>query len=267
MEGSSAYPPLWRYDAGEGALLWQLSFTLSGTLFGQKRLPALRRSLFFSVDPDSGKLHMDDFRLSDASSGEPVGGGWLTGIASTGEHLVYLHAWQENSPQPRGIWAVDARSGEVAWSRPDLEYLAHTPEGILACRQTSFAGFPERTHLLLDPLAGEERPCEDPAALRASAAGEDERQEVLLPLEGSVLPDGSEGGESITAGELVAGALHREMAGGWHSTIRLWRDGLEVYRDVMEEGGLMPARNNFLRRGDKLYYIKRKRELVAISFR
>jgi len=267
MEGSSAYRPLWRYDAGEGALLWQLSFTLSGTLFAHKRQPALRRSLFFSIDPSSGRVLLEDFLLSDSAAGEPVGGGWLTGIASTGEHLVYLHVWQEQSPRSRGIWAVEARSGSVAWSRPDLEYLAHTPEGILACRQTSFAGFPERTHLLLDPLAGEERPCEDPATLRASAVGEEERQQVVLPEEGGRLPDGSVGGESTTAGELVAGAVHERRGEGWHSTIRLWRDGREIYRDVMEEGGGMPARNNFLRRGDKLYYIKRKRELVALSFR
>ncbi|TCD48752.1 hypothetical protein [Chlorobium sp. N1] len=264
MGSAKQHRPAWRYDAG--ALLWQLSFTLSGTIFGQKRLAAERRSLFFSLDPSSGKVLLDDFQPLDPLSGEPIGGGWLVGIESTHEQLVYLHAWQEGSPLHRGIWALEAESGRHAWSRPDLEHAAHLPEGILACRQTSFAGFPERTYLLLDPLTGEERPSLDAASHRMRASSEEERQGISLPDEGVRLPDGREGGESIVSGGCVAGAFHESQHGGWRSSLRIWKDGREVYGDVMEERGLMPARNNFLRRGDKLYYIKEKRELVALPF-
>ncbi|ABB24479.1 DUF4905 domain-containing protein [Pelodictyon luteolum] len=265
MDAVSQHREAWRYDCGDGAILWQLSFTGSGMLFGQKRFPGDRRSLFFAIDPEAYRVLIDDFQPLDPASGLPLGAGWFTGIESTHRDLVYLHAWQEGSPLHRGIWAVLARTGSILWSQPGLEYVAHTDSGLLACRQSSFAGFPERNYLLLDPLTGKESACDDAAGLRASAIGEDARQEVQLPEATERLPDGSRGGESIVRGRVVAGSVHEDLEGRWRSTLRLWEDGMEVYCDVMDEGGSMPARNNFLIRGDKLYYIKKKRELVAFT--
>jgi hypothetical protein len=265
MDALKPFGEAWRYDGGDGAVLWHLSFTGSGTLFGQKRFPADRRAFFFAVDPDEGRVLIDDFQPLDPALDSPLGGGWFTGIESTHRDLVYLHAWQEGSPLHRGILAVLARTGSISWSQPGLEYVAHTDAGLLACRQTSFAGFPERSYVLLDPLTGKESACEDASSLRASAMGEEERQKVLLPQAAERLPDGSGGGESIACGSVVAFSVHEKAGDGWRSILRLWIDGIEVYCDVMEEGGSMPARNNFLIRGDKLYYIKKKRELVAFT--
>ena len=73
----------WRYHAGPGALIWQLMFTETGDLIGQKRFAADRRALFFSIDITNGKVVCDDYLLMDHHQSLPAGDGWFTGLETT----------------------------------------------------------------------------------------------------------------------------------------------------------------------------------------
>ncbi len=55
----------WRYHAGHGALIWQLMFTSTGNLIGQKRFAGSRQALFFGIDTATGSIFCDDFLLMD----------------------------------------------------------------------------------------------------------------------------------------------------------------------------------------------------------
>lgn len=261
--------------------IWQIMFTGSGTLVAQKRDTGRRQAIFFSLDPDSGKLLTDGFQPLLSDEAGPAGEGWFTGLESTSEHLAYCHSYMQNSPEHLGIWAYDPGEGRVAWTRPDVVFSANLGTDLLVYRPTVFAGFPERFFMLLDALTGrtvrelgEDNP--ETASLRMNAVPEEDRQQVRLPLMTSAaglphelvaisLPETALL-EYIPSGKSGALAVHEPHghSGTWVSSIKVCRNGF-LYEDTMLRDTEAPALNNFLIRGDKLYYIKGKEELVSVA--
>lgn len=275
----------WLYHGGSDALIWRLSFTCNGLLVGQKRCPETRRSLFFAIEEHSGRVVLDDYVLLLPDGTLPAGEGWFTGIETVSGNLVYLHAYQENSPEHLGLWAVDPETGGVVWSLAAVVYCGVLPDGLLVYIPSVFAGFPERRYLIIDPLTGGElrRPeagSPEINALRERVVPEEWRQEIVLPefaalgsplhavLKGIGIA-GPERCECIAAGNLVAAAdhVHDPMSGGWRSVIRIWRDGRLLYEDVMSEKCARPALNSFLLHGRGLYYLKGESGLIAVDIR
>ncbi|MBM3162830.1 MAG: DUF4905 domain-containing protein [Chlorobi bacterium] len=271
----------WRYHAGNGSVIWRLMFTGTGQLVGQKRLPMERRSLFFSISERSGRVLFDDFLLLTPDGSAPAGESWLTGIETVAGNLVFLHAYRPNSPEHLGLWAVDAATGELVWSRMDIVFCAILDEGFLVYRPSSFAGFPERTYLVIDPASG--MACTRPESgdidaavemLRRNTLQEEQRQGVTLPEllspegpEHDAARTGMELRECIAAGSVTAVVLHDcdEPSGGWRSILRIIRQGKTVYEDVMAEKSARPPLNSFLLHGGGLYYTKGESELVALK--
>ncbi|MEI6756722.1 MAG: hypothetical protein FDX18_07635 [Chlorobium sp.] len=274
----------WRYDAGRGALVWQLMFTQTGDLVGQKRFAATRRSLFFSVDTRTGHVFSDDYLLMDQFHPVSAGDGWFTGLETTLRNLVYCYAYQSQSPEHQGIWALDMRHGRVEWSRQDIVFSANLDHEFLVYKRSVFGGFPERHFWLIDPFTGMDiRPLGIDSvvvnAIREGVAAEEERQQVILPefvtegmaverlaLQRSGLSDTARA-ECIVHGELTVAALHEpgDWSGTWHSFLKVWRDDRLIYADAMEENVDKPCLNNFLIQSDNLYYIKKKEELVCVA--
>ncbi len=273
----------WRYLAGDDAMIWRLMFTRSGALVGQKRCLNQRRSLFFSIDDRSGQILVDDYLLLISEGGALAGEGWFTGIETVSENLVYLHSYQENSPEHRGLWAVDAATGRVVWFRGDIVYCITIEEGFLVYIPSVFAGFPERNYLIVDPLTGREmrRPGNDSGAvnaLRLEGLSEEERQEVTLPefaVEGSfqcrmprdACAAATELTECLTVDNVTVVADHErhQFSGAWQSTLRIVYEGELLYEDIMAENRDVPAVNSFLLRNRGLYYIKEASELIVVD--
>ena len=276
----------WRYDAGHGALIWQLMFTKKGDLIGQKRFVANRRALFFCIDIKTGKVVRDDYLLMDHLHPVPAGDGWFTGLETTLGNLVYCYAYQSQSPEHKGIWALDLRDDRVVWSRPDIVFAANLGHEFLVYQLSAFGGFPERHFLLIDPFTGEDirsLGLDSPAvnAIRQEVVQEEDRQQVILsefvtlqmPEERLALhrvgiPETSRC-ECIAQGTLTVVGLHEqvELTGLWHSFIKIWKMDALVYADSMEEGVEKPCLNNFLIRSENLYYLKNKEELVCVSLK
>ena len=70
----------WKYHAGSGALVWQLMFTETGDLIGQKRFAAERQTLFFCIDTVTGKVFLNDYLLMGHFPPEPAGEGWFLSL-------------------------------------------------------------------------------------------------------------------------------------------------------------------------------------------
>jgi len=269
LKSESLYPR-WIHDCGEGAVIWRLAFTPSGTLVGQKRFANERQSLFFSIDPLSGLVYAAGWMAVDPVQEALIGEGWFTGIETVHEHLVYIHSWQDASPEHRGIWAFDPVNGEVRWGRPDLVFSANTVVGLLVYRIVFFAGLPERRYALLNPLTGtliesSEIDAEEVLSLQRGAETEERRQRVELPE-----MDQNSGGERewlLLEGISVEGLHRKDAAGGWHSSLKIVENGTLSYEDSMESDSSKPLWNNFLVRGGDLYYIRNKRELVCVPLR
>ncbi len=282
----------WQYNAGSGSLVWQLMFTQTGDLIGQKRVAASRRSLFFCLDTVTGKVFLDDYLLMNHFSSDTAintetgiaGEGWFTGLETTSKHLGYCYACQPQSPEHKGIWAIDFRTGRGVWARPDIGFIANLNDRFLVSHSSVFGGFPERQFLLVDPLTG----CDlslsglDSAqvnAIREEAVPEEVRQKVTLPevvTEGMTKErralrrlgfDETVGCECIFKGRLVVVAVHEQdkLQGTWHSFLEVWYKGRPVYADALEKGVDTPGFNNFLMHGDNLFYIKGKDKLLCVA--
>jgi hypothetical protein len=274
----------WRFNAGQGALIWQLMFTGSGDLIGQKRFVASRQARLFCIDPETGEVFSDDYQLMDSVHSVPAGEGWFTGLETTSRDLVYCHVYQRESPEHLGIWALDLRRTQVVWSRQDIIFAANLDHEFLVYRLSVFAGFPERHFMLIDPLSGEtirELGVDTLAvnAIRGEHVREDVRQQVILPefvtdhmsverlvLQKAGISDNARC-ECIMQGPLMIVAQHEliESSGLWLSTLTVFQDESALYADSMEEQVEKPCVNNFLIRGAQLYYIKNKEELVCVA--
>ncbi|MFZ4526044.1 MAG: DUF4905 domain-containing protein, partial [Chlorobium sp.] len=259
-------------------------------LIGQKRFAADRQALFFCIDAATGKVFLNDYLLMNHYSSdidtetETAGEGWFTGLETTGKHLGYCYACQPQSPEHKGIWAIDFRTGRVVWSRPDIGFVANLNDTFLVSRTSIFGGFPERQFLLVDPLTGNDRSLSvlDGAqvnAIRADVVPEEVRQKVILPevvtermaeerlaLQRVGLSE-TVCCECIVKGMLTVVALHEqdELSGTWHSFLKVWHKDRPVYADAMEKGVDTTRFNNFLIQGDNLYYIKGGEELLCVA--
>lgn len=273
----------WMYSAGENSAVWQLMFTGNGRITGQKRNRKERRSLFFSIDELSGQVLFDDYLLLDQATQQAIGESWFTGMETVSEQFVFLHAWQQNSPEHIGLWAIDPNTGSVEWARRDVVFCGMLDEGLLVYIPSVFAGFPERSYLIIDPLTGIElrRPDNDTGAinaLRSAMRPETFRQNIILPdtvVEGSAEyglirerePYVSAHCECIVSGPLVAAAFHEfdERSGLWRSLLRIWWDMDICYEDILAERSERPAVSSFLLRTGVLYYIRNETELIALD--
>lgn len=278
-------PVRWQYDAGSDTLVWQLMFTETGDLVGQKRCIAARKALFFSIDTATGKVLCDDYLLTEHCSAKLAGEGWFTGFETTFGAFACCYACQSQSPEHQGIWVIDFRGKKVVWSRPDIGFVAHFDNKMVVATTSVFGGFPERQFLLVDPLDGKNIPLPDLDSvtineIRENAVQEHERQHVILPdvvtqemvAEHRVLQRTgiSETGcrECIVQDPVTIVAHHEpvELPGSWRSRIEVWHDDTLVYSDCMEKSvESRPCLNNFLVRSGALYYIRDKRELICVA--
>ncbi|ASQ91052.1 hypothetical protein CHL67_09080 [Prosthecochloris sp. GSB1] len=247
-------------------------FTGSGLVVCEKRIPGTADTAYACYREEDGGTVLDHFTLETFAPGKAEGFG-MTGLETVDGKLFYIHAFQPDSPEHLGLWAIDPLREALAWARPDCAFVAHVEEGMLVYRAGSFAGFPERYYLLLDPSCGGvvSEPGQDTsrvARLRAGAFCEEARQGVLLPS-----PDGGgasrpgEMREHIRRGELLVTVDHvpvrREK--GFEARIRVRRNGVAVYEDVLSRNTPVPCVNYFLLHGVRLYYIRNMTELVSVG--
>jgi Domain of unknown function (DUF4905) len=274
----------WQYNAGSGALVWQLMFMENGDLIGQKRFAAERQALFFCIDTVSGQVLLNDYLLMGHFSPDPAGEGWFTGLETTGKNLGYCYACQPQSPEHKGIWAIDFRTGRVVWSRPDIGFVANLNDKFLVSQSSVFGGFPERQFLFIDAVTGNDLPFPDLDSAQVNAVREDVvqeevRQKVILPeivREGMVKErlalrrvgiSETVCCECIVKGEFTVVALHEQadLPGSWRSVLKVWHNDRLVYIDWMEKGVDKPHLNNFLIQRDNLYFLREREELVCVA--
>lgn len=279
--GKPVSAPLWRHRFEPGRLVWQLAFAGQGVLLAVSRSAGSLHAAITALDPSSGRVLAADFRPEGTLE---EGGEGFAGIESTSGDLVFCHAWFHQGPEHRGVWAVEAATARVVWSRPELTFAANLGDSLLVYRRTSFAGFPERYYLLLDPASGEvlAEPGSDAGEanrLRSNAPGDELLQGVLLP-EPLALEDSRvralQGLDKLAEGtvaECIAGegffalALHEPADGraSWHSSLLVRKAGELLHAASMGSGTPWPSLDNFLLHDGLLYYIERKEQLVCLS--
>ena len=73
--------------------------------------------------------------------------------------------------------------------------------------------------------------------------------------------------ECLLYGRFTVAGVHEPVGPGaaWNSFIKVWQEDQLLYLDCMEEGSVKPSLNNFLIQGGRLYYIKKKEELLCVA--
>lgn len=266
---------LWRYCPRNGALLWKIMFLEPDLIVCENRLKETNKTFFTCLLLQSGKEVLKDFTLEERV-GESGPEYCMTGLETTRGNLFYVHGYQDNSPEHAGIWAVDPIKASVVWARPGAAFVANLEAGMLVYSAGSFAGFPERSYMLLDCMTGEviDTIGEDTQranALRRESLSDEEIQKVLLPgvpEPGCSIPglSGDGFGEYIEHDGGLVTVIHTPGKGGegFDATIRGYCKGSMVYEDILAAGTAVPCVNYFLLRGVTLYYIRNMNELISV---
>ncbi|UZJ37066.1 DUF4905 domain-containing protein [Prosthecochloris sp. SCSIO W1103] len=267
--------PLWRYLPSGNARLWRIMFLEPDLLVCENRLQEVGKTSFTCLSLASGKEILKDFSLSDHVQGM-IGESCMTGLETARGNLFYIHGYQDNSPEHKGIWAVDPRKADVVWARPEAAFVANLEDGMLVYAAGSFAGFPERSYFLLDFKSGEvlETIGDDAAKankMRMGALSDEALQKVELPVMQN--PGGTGAGslvegfyESIEHDRLLVTVTHSPAEDGktFDATIEAFRDSIKVYEDTLASRTTVPSVNYFLLRGVILYYIRGMNELISV---
>ena len=269
------YVPQWRYIPPGNALPWKIMFLEPDILVCENRFRETGRTFFSALSLQSGKEILSDFSLEDHFQAI-TGTGNMAGLETARGNLFYIHGYQDNSPEHRGIWAVDPLKGVIAWARPEAVFVANHPDGMLVYASGAFAGFPERSYYLLDTERGEVLDTigsnvERANRFRRESLSDEELQKVQLPrkLESGCSFSGlseEEFSEYIERDELFITAIHTsgKSGKGFDAVIRAHRNGKRVYDDVLGTSTAVPSVNYFLLRRVTLYYIRNTNELVSV---
>lgn len=271
------YVPQWRYCPPRNALPWKIMFLEPDLLVSENRQRETGRTFFSCLSLGSGREVQGEFDL-DISVQGVTGQSSMAGLETTRGNLFYVHGYEDNSPEHRGIWAVDPLRNVIVWARPEAAFVANLQEGMLVYASGSFAGFPERSYYLLDAQNGEVLESIGQNALKANSMrreslSDEDMQQVILPeLAGHdrMLPglSGEDFSEYIEHEGLRITVIHSagENGEGFDSAITAFRDGVTIYRDNLARSAALPCVNYFLLRNVTLYYIKNMNELISVRF-
>lgn len=275
---SERYLPQWRYSPSGDALLWKIMFLEPDILVCENRLQEISKTFFTCISIRSGKEILKNFSL-DEQIDRVTGEGRINGLETTRGNFFYIYGYQDNSPEHRGIWAVDPLKKEIVWARPEAAFVANLQDSMLVYTAGSFAGFPERSYSLLDVKDGKVietigEDAEKANGLRRESLSDEELQNVVLPVmqaPGTLFPGQSkeELGEYIEHDGLLITVIHAppgKEGRGFDATIRGYCNGIKVYEDVLAKGTAVPCVNYFLLRNVTLYYIKDMNELISVRF-
>lgn len=133
----------WEFDAHSGALIWKLLISPDGILAGEERHPDNKTGSLFAVNVSDGKPLWRDVTVDEAW--------WFTTELATKDTL-YVHKFAKpDMPIPKGIIALDIRTGALRWEQPDVAMLFEQ-DGLLYTQREGFGG---KEFFSIDPISGQ----------------------------------------------------------------------------------------------------------------
>lgn len=251
---------LWKYRAAGS--IWRVFPTGTDIFFGEVRDTDKKKAGFFSLDRLTGGEFWSGERIHD----------WWVGVEGVRGETIFLHGFATpDMPMHRGVVAVDGRTGLTLWEQQDLSFEYIAEGGILASRGA--AG--NKTMLLLSGETGE-------------VVGEwnegSERKHPVAPgpfvrfPETTVGPGAGAlavyleknhvtGPYSVLHAGVIVLAYRTQSGSGPVQRIAILDcagdDDLYSDRIVANEGRFIP--DSFLVQDLSLYYVRDRRELVAVK--
>jgi hypothetical protein len=135
--------PSWRFSAATGSIIWKLLISPDGILVGEERDPENKTGTLFAIDVRQGTTLFRDKKID-----EPW---WFNSEQATREN-IYIHKFRKpDMPEPRGVTALNVKTGELRWEQPDVSMLFEL-DGKLYSQRDGYGG---KEFFALDSLTGE----------------------------------------------------------------------------------------------------------------
>lgn len=259
--------PAWSHSAPH--TLWRVIFSHSGSIVCEERNTDEKIVTFSCIDARSGQLYW-----SNRNFGEQ----WWIGIEGITNDRLYMHGFRKpDMPEHLGIICADLRSGEILWKNMNCSFLT--------IHNTDLYGFKDlferRLYYNMDQQTGSM--IEELQTLPASVEENIQLEKTDFTFPQPMMHEQNEmlrGIVSDTArvqrAEFVQTEKfqivnfythHSDPSLGLKNTLSIIDSAIKkkVYSDVLNESTPYPVPDSFFMDGNRLYYIRERRSLVAVD--
>lgn len=277
--------PLWRFS--QKGNLWRFFFAGKTTIVGETRDNEKKIVYFFSLDANSGKTFLKNHRLKNEDY-------WIS-IAGLNEDICFLHRFEKpDLPQHKSIIALDIFSGKKLWENNEYLYFFNTDHSLYAYKEK----FETKDIVELNINNGmvlrtfDENEHAEIYNIRNKIYDEhsSEKCNYPLPYSKNETPEGiskifkkeivdtnSEGKiEYIIKGDYLMFNYYEKISLPEGESIKTYKNrfciynifnGEKLYDDTMNKSSSYNVPDNFFIKDDNVYYLKEKRELIAINLK
>jgi len=278
--------PLWRFS--QKGNIWRFFFAGSNTIIGETRDIKSKLVYFFSLDVNTGKTYIKNFRFEKEDY-------WIS-IEGLNERLFFLHRFERpDLPHHKGIIALDNFSGEKLWENNEYLYLFCTNDSLYAYREkfegTEIVEFDINTGELMKTLEQEEH--DKIYNLKYKTLDESAYEKYNYPKTCSVenIPDtfkkifNKEINKTDATGKLEyiskddylmfnyyldkAADMKSPDKKSYENRFCIYKtsNAEKIYKDTLNKSSTYNVPDNFFIKDDNLYYLKEKKELIAINLK
>jgi hypothetical protein len=265
---------LWQFSVR--GTIWRIATDGLSHIVGEERDAQKKRTSFFCLECESGKV---------CWSGRRLGDDWWIGIEACVDGVLYLHGFATPElPVHRGITAVDVRSGALLWTDDDIMFLAASGNTLHAVRRgiagsqieemdsrsgevrQTFEASDRLVHSIRNAEAGSSGQLTFPGPPPEGDAGEDgimrrlrERPgaEMMGYIDHPVTP--------VITSSIDRGTEPRTSAvRDWVLEILDRRTGAVLFTETLSQGTHWPAQETVFVLQNRLFYVKDSTSLVAV---
>ncbi|MGI4750863.1 MAG: DUF4905 domain-containing protein [Janthinobacterium lividum] len=248
---STAFTPV--IEHAFSGLIWKMELD-TDLLFVETRNSENRTVAFSSFNLKTGKNYFEELVAEEK---------WLTGMEGGRRGMLFLHGYSSpQSPEHKGIIALDAFSGKQVWADYNLSVEAFTTAGLLAADQR----FQTKKTALLDYQTGK--------ILAKPHDLKDDFQQfrypqmlLLLPQNLAAQISGTITGEisCLNYNSYLIISLHTQKNGALQQDFFIIENETIIYHDILNEQIQKLQPEAFIIVNDHLIYLKNKIVLKVLN--
>lgn len=249
--------------------LWRVIFSHSGTIVCEERNTDDKIVTFSCIDSRSGNAHWGN---------KDFGEKWWIGIEGITDSRLYLHGFRKpDMPEHLGIICADLQSGDVLWKNMNCSFLTMHHSDLYGFKDL----FERRVYYMIDQQSGSviKELHTLPAAVEENI--QLEKTDFMFPQpmvheQNDMLREIITGTDRVQLAEVVSTerhhivnvyTLHPDPAMGLKNRLFIIDSATKkkVYSDVLNGSTPYPVPDSFFMDGNRVYYIKERRSLVAVD--
>ena len=277
--------PLWKFS--QKGNLWRFFFAGKNMIVGETRDNEAKVVYFFSLDVSKGKTFLKNHRLKNEDY-------WIS-IEGLNKKICFLHRFEKpDLPQHKSIIALDIFSGKKLWENNEYLYFFNTDQSLYAYKEK----FESKEIVELNVNNGmvlntfDENEHDEIYKIRNDSYSEQssEKYNYPIPFSKEETPEdipkifkkeitlaNSEGKiEYIIKDDYLMFNYYEKISLPNGVSKKTYKNkfciynifnGEKLYKDIMNRTSSYNVPDNFFVKDDNLYYLREKKELIAINLK